>query len=92
MQPKKNRIHYTEGKKRLETWMTKGNVTINKLTNLVGGHYQIVWHWCKGLRRPNMDSAKKLEVITEGFVPMDSWTIYLNTPITDELKNAKKKK
>ena len=74
MQEKK--IKYdTKGRKLLQDWLSGQNISTYKLTKLVEGQYQNVRSWVIGERRPSYHYAGVLCDITEGHVPIESWSL-----------------
>jgi transcriptional regulator with XRE-family HTH domain len=50
---------------------TRQNVA--DLSNLSGFNDAMIYRWLHGQRRPGIDSAAKLETVTNGKVPANSW-------------------
>ena len=57
----------------LNLWLRRVQMTNVELAELVGVHPVTISKWRCGLARPGFDSAMRLDEVSNGSVPLDSW-------------------
>ena len=80
----------TQGKILLNTWAKEHKLNTRKLAERLDMFYQIVWHYIKGARRPNLEMAVRIETVTDHYVPCRSW-FQDPLPASKNTKNPKQK-
>ena len=59
--------------KSLKSYMQKQNMSNAQMAALVGLSYRCVYNWIRGASKPRVDTAIRLEKLTNGAVSVYSW-------------------
>ena len=80
-------IKKTAAVKHLLRWLKKNKISLYALAKMTHTHYTTIWKLAQGNHPPSLETAIKIEEITEGFVPCYSWLIYEDSPPSIKPKN-----
>ena len=58
---------------KLEEYMKSRKMTTNELAKFLNVSYMTVWSWLTGYRRPNLDMAIEIELLTKRVVRCIDW-------------------
>jgi transcriptional regulator with XRE-family HTH domain len=64
----------SSGRTKLAAYLRRRNLTHEAFARQAGIPTPSVSYWLAGLRRPNLDTAFKVERATDGAIPARSWT------------------
>lgn len=62
----------------LHEWLAARGTSRNKFARQIGVNHKTVDYWCDGRVMPELVPALRIEAITEGGVPVESW---VGTPL-----------